>query len=169
MNSNPYETSPQNASPRTATRSFVRWFFLVDFSFFCLHIANTWSNWLRPSLEGPFGDLSNPGIALAYIAVIGRLILVPLSDFSAWQQRQEAKKYLKIAAFVTGLQIAVGTYQIAVWLWEHAARVGIAALADDPFVETTLLDGFPLAAQAIYNAVFYYWAINRARTAHGAT
>jgi hypothetical protein len=145
----------------------MRWPFLVDFGFFCVNTTALALTWARTGLTNAVGDVSDPGIALFHISVVSRLVLVPISDYYGWQQRPDAQKYLKIAAFVTGLQIVLAAYQIAAWLSEHAARVGFAALFDDPLVQSTLFGGLPVAGRAVYNAIFYYWAIAQARTSPG--
>lgn len=165
MNSNPYQATEHEAADEPGAQRIMRWPFLVDFGFFCLSTAPLAFSWVRSGMAAADRDhLSDPGVALFYISVISRLVLVPLSDVYGWQQRPKAQKYLKIAAFVTGLQIVVQAYQIAVWLSEYAARVGFAALFDDPLVQNTLFAGLTLAGRAAYNIIFYYWAIRQAHS-----
>lgn len=161
MNSNPYQATEHEAADEPGAQRIMRWPFLVDFGFFCLHTAQIGLIGFR---SGPEGILSDPSLTLINVVIVARLVLIPLANFSAWQRRPSAIKYLKIAAIVTGMQIAIGVYQIAAWLFPELAETGLPIFAEEGLVVNALVIVLSMGTRITYNIIFYYWAIRQARS-----
>jgi hypothetical protein len=168
MNTNSDQSTQAAIAPQAAQSARMRWPFMLDFGLFCLSTAQVAITLLRQKSEGAAPDYTDSGSMLAYVALVARLAIVPISDIFGWNDRPEARKLLQLAAFVTGLQLALGVYGNIVWIVQIASEYDLAETFSNSLLFGAFMNLLSIVMRIAYNAVFYYWALAQARSSPGA-